>query len=137
MKIIFFYGCKFSYVRKKVDLLTWITYSSSTVIMFLLENSKFSMVLHFLSNQSAIDPSSPLCESLFLVCQTLLSDVSRSCCSTSSTMWNDVFSCLLALCSTHWWARTVTKTLSVSPILVQFSRCWSSSLHCPWLIDIL
>ena len=82
--------------------------SSSTAIMVLIKS--------ILSDHSAIDLPSPLSEGLFLLRQTLLSDVSRSCCSTSS----------LALCSTHCEHELSSGTLDVSLILVQVSRCWSS-----------
>ena len=82
----------------------WIA-SSSTAIMFLLENSKSSVVLYFLINLP-LNSIFSLSESLFLVHQTLLREVSRSCCSTSTTMCNDNFPCTLI---NPLWAQTVTR----------------------------
>ena len=70
---------------------------------------------------------SPLSLSLFLVCQTLLNEVSRSCCSTSILCW---MMPSLVLCSTLCEYKLSPGTLDVSVILVQCSWCWS-----PWTIN--
>ena len=102
---------------------------SSTAIMFLLENSKSSMVLYFLINLLLIFLLLSLSESLFLVCQTLLSEGSRSCCSTSITMSNDAFPCTLF---NPLWVRTVirhTQCLSdLGPSFIMLNL-----INHPWL----
>ena len=82
----------------------WIA-SSSTAIMFLLENSKSSIVLYFLINlplifllSLSLSLSLFLSESLFLVHQTLLCEVSRSCCSTSTSDIRPIRLTKLLLC---------------------------------------
>ena len=89
-----------------------------------------------LSDQSAIDLPCPFSESLFLVRQTLLSEVSRSCCSASTSMRNDVFPCTLL---NPLWAWTVTRHTSLSDLgqiftmLIFIDHHWLTSCNPIWI----
>ena len=91
-----------------------------------------------LSYQSAINVLSPLSESLFLVRQTLSSEVSRSCCSTLTTMWNDNFSCTLFSSLWAWTVTRHTRCLSdrgpISVMLILIDNHWLTSCNPIWIL---